>query len=215
MIPGTPEHGPFLQGVTCFYRIPAPNYPAYRLEHHAVKWKPFIIIVFIIAAVMTSGCTDEDVPLPVDSVSVDPVLPGQNLVLSKDVTGDGLAGGTIDTIDITIALAPGAKSVDIEKISIVYADTIKTETLVPVEGYWGNPPQGCWGVLGVIDQIGDKNSRLEDKEQFEIRLNPRAYLPANRMAIIVVRYPGSTTPLTIRRFAPPEIAAQGNILTPS
>lgn len=179
-----------------------------------MKWKPFIIIVFIIAAVMTAGCTDEDVPLPVDSVSADPVLPGQDLILAGDVTGDGLAGGTIDTIDITIALAPGAKSVDIEKISIVYADTIKTETLIPVEGYWGNPPQGCWGVLNVIDQIGDKNSRLEDKEQFEIRLNPRAYLPANRMAIIVVRYPTATTPLTIRRFAPPEIAAQGNILTP-
>lgn len=179
-----------------------------------MKWKPFLIIVFIIAAVMIAGCTDEEVPLPMDSVSTEPALPGQNLVLSGDVTGDGLAGGTIDTIDITIALAPGVKPVDVEKISIVYADTIKTETLLPVEGYWGNPPQGCWGILSVIDQIGDKNSRLEDKEKFVIQLNPRAYLPAKRMAIIVVRSPAATTPLTIRRFAPAEIAAQGNILTP-
>lgn len=180
-----------------------------------MKWKPLIIIVLIIAAVLVAGCTDDEVPPPTDSVSADPVLPGQNLVLAGDVTGEGLAGGTIDTIDITIALAPGAKPVDMEKISIVYADTIKTETLIPVEGYWGNPPQGCWGILNVKDQIGDKNTRLEDKEKFVIRLNPRAYLPANRMAIMVVRSPGSTTPLTIRRFAPPEIAAQGNILSPS
>lgn len=180
-----------------------------------MKWTPFIILIFVIAAVMIAGCTDDEVPPPTDSAPADPVLPGQNLVIIGDVTGDGLAGGTIDTIDITIALAPGAKPVDMEKLSIVYADTIKTETLIPVEGYWGNPPQGCWGILKVVDQVGDKNTRLEDKEKFVIRLNPRAYLPANRMAVIVVRSPASTTPLTIRRFAPPEIAAQGNILLPS
>lgn len=170
--------------------------------------------MFLIATVFLAGCTDEDQAPPMDSVSVEPILPGQELVLAGDVTGDGLAGGTIDTMDITVALAPGAKPIDMEKISIVYADTIKTETLTPVEGYRGDPPQGCWGIISVNNEVGSSNNRLEDKEQFMIRLNPRAYLPAKRMAIIVVRPPSGSPPLTIRRFAPPEIAASGNILTP-
>lgn len=179
-----------------------------------MRYQPIIIIAFLIAAVFLAGCTDEDQVPPTDSISVEPVLPGQELVLVGDVTGDGLAGGTIDTIDITVALAPGAKPIDMEKISIVYADTIKTETLIPVEGYRGDPPQGCWGIIGVNNEVGSPNNRLEDKEQFVIRLNPRAYLPAKRMAIIVVRPHSGSAPLTIRRFAPPEIAAHGNILTP-
>jgi len=180
-----------------------------------LKWQPFIIIGLLIAAALFAGCTDDEGLPPTDSVSVEPVLPGQELVLAGDVTGNGLAKGALDTIDITIALAPGAKPVDMEKISIVYADTIKTETLIPVEGYRGDPPQGCWGILNVINEVGNSsNNRLEDKEQFVIRLNPRSYLPAKRMAIIVVRPPSGAIPLTIRRFAPPEIAADGNLLTP-
>ena len=170
--------------------------------------------MLLVAAVFIAGCTDEDLPLNADMLSAEPPLPGQELVLIGDVTGDGLAGGTIDTIDITIALVPGARPIEMEKITIVYADTIKTESLIPVEGYWGNPPAGCWGILDVANQIGDQNTRIEDKEQFVIRLNPRAYLPAKRMVVIVVRAPSVATPLTIRRFAPAEIAAQGNILTP-
>lgn len=179
-----------------------------------MRYHVFIIITLLVAAILVAGCMDEDHPPPADSLSVEPALPGQDLVLVGDVIGEGLAGGTIDTIDITVALAPGAKSIDMEKITIVYADTIKTESLIPVEGYFGNPPMGCWGILNVVNQVGDKNTRIEDKEQFVIRLNPRAYLPAKRMAIIVIRAPAAATPLTIRRFAPPEIAAQGNILTP-
>lgn len=179
-----------------------------------MRYQPIIAILLLIAVVLLAGCTDEETAPPSDSVSVEPVLPGQELILIGDVTGDGLAGGTIDTIDITVALAPGVKPINMEEISIVYADTIKTETLVPVEGYRGNPPQGCWGILGVNNEVGSPNNRIEDKEQFVLRLNPRTYLPAKRMAIIVVRPPSGAVPLTIRRFAPAEIVAQGNILSP-
>lgn len=179
-----------------------------------MRYRFFIIVTLLVAAVLVAGCTDEDISPIVDTLSAEPPLPGQALALVGDVTGDGIAGGTIDTIDITIALVPGARPIEMEKVTIVYADTIKTETLIPVEGYWGNPPVGCWGILNVVDQVGDQNTRIEDKEQFVIRLNPRAYLPAKRMTIIVVRAPAVTTPLTIRRFAPAEILAQGNILTP-
>jgi hypothetical protein len=179
-----------------------------------LRYQFFIIVTLLVAAVFLAGCTDEDLSPIAETLSAEPPLPGQALVLVGDVTGDGLAGGTIDTIDITVSLVPGSRPIDMEKISIVYADTIKTESLIPVEGYWGNPPMGCWGILNVVDQVGDQNNRIEDKEQFVIRLNPRAYLPAKRMVVIVVRAPAVTTPLTIRRFAPAEIAAQGNILTP-
>ena len=171
-------------------------------------------MTFLVAAVFLAGCTEEDLSPIAETLSAEPPLPGQALVLVGDVTGDGLAGGTIDTLDITVALVPGVRPIDMEKITIVYADTIKTETLIPVEGYWGNPPQGCWGILDVVNPVGDQNTRIEDRKQFVIRLNPRAYLPAKRMAIIVVRAPAVATPLTVRRFAPAEIAAQGNILSP-
>jgi hypothetical protein len=179
-----------------------------------VKWQFIIVTGILIAAVIAAGCTDEEVPAPLDSLSGDPVLPGQVLMATGDVTGDGIAGGTIDTITFAIGLVPGNRPVDIEKVSIVYADTIKTETLIPVEGYRGDPPQGSWGILEVINQVGDTNNQLEDKEQFVIRINPRSYLPSKRMAIIVIRPAMGTTPLTLRRFAPSEIFAQGNILSP-
>lgn len=179
-----------------------------------MRYQFFLIVTLLVAAVFLAGCTGEDLSPIAETLSAEPPLPGQALVLVGDVTGDGLAGGTIDTLDITVSLVPGSRPIDMEKISIIYADTIKTESLIPVEGYWGNPPMGCWGILNVVDQVGDQNNRIEDKEQFVIRLNPRAYLPAKRMVVIVVRAPAVTTPLTIRRFAPAEIAAQGNILTP-
>ncbi len=110
-----------------------------------MRYRFFIIVTLLVAAVFVAGCTDEDISPIVDTFSAEPPLPGQDMLLVGDVTGDGIAGGTIDTIDITIALVPGARPIEMEKVTIVYADTIKTETLIPVEGYWGNPPVGCWG----------------------------------------------------------------------
>lgn len=179
----------------------------------AVKSKFPLLILMLVAMVLIAGCTDEDTAVPATTPALDPVLPGQVLVNAGDVTGDGIAGGTIDTITFTVGLAPGSKPVDMEKITIYYADTIKTETLLPVNGYRGNPPAGYWGIMGVNNEIGNPNNRLEDKEQFVIRINPRVYLPANRMVTIVVRSPGAVTPLTIQRIAPATILATNNILT--
>jgi archaellin len=167
----------------------------------------------LIVAVLAAGCTDEETTGPVAQPAVDAVHPGQVLTLIGDVTGDGIEGGTIDTITFMVGLVPGKGPVDMEKITIYYADTIQTETLVPVEGYRGDPPQGAWGILNITNEIGKSNNRLEDTEQFTIRINPRAYLPANRMVTIAVRYPAGT-PLTIRRFAPPTIIKENNILVP-
>jgi hypothetical protein len=172
-----------------------------------------VVSVLLIVLVIVAGCTDEDAAVPA-TPAADPVLPGQVLVNAGEVTGDGIAGGTIDTITFNVALVTGSKPVDMEKITIYYADTIKTETLLPVNGYRGSPPAGYWGIMGVNNEIGNPNNRLEDKEQFVIRINPRVYLPANRMITVVIRSPGAVTPLTIQRIAPPTISATGNILAP-
>lgn len=177
-----------------------------------VKWQYLLMIGIVVVLVLTAGCTDEEAPdqaLP----PKDSIQPGQVLVTVGDVAGDGLPGGTIDTITFAVGLVPGEAPVDMEKISIVYADTIKTETLVPVEGFRGDPSRGEWGILYVADEIGNVNNRLEDKEQFIIKINPWAYLPANRMVTIVVRT-AQGAPLTFRRLAPSTIVETNNVLTP-
>ena len=55
------------------------------------------------------------------------VQPGQVLNVFGDVTGDGIPRGTIDTITFTVGLVPGEKSVNMENVTIVYADAIRTE----------------------------------------------------------------------------------------
>jgi len=179
-----------------------------------VKWQVIIAVILIAGVLLTSGCTDEEVPPAPPVSSTDPLLPGQNLIVTGDVTGDGIAGGTIDTITIPVSLAPVKSSVDMEKILVFYADTIRTETLLPVSGFRGDPGQGGWGIIGVRDEVGNANNRLEDKEQFLIRINPKAYLPAKRAVTIVIRAPGDINPLTLRRLAPSTILAQDNILSP-
>ncbi|MDD4137730.1 MAG: hypothetical protein PHT99_07570, partial [Methanoregula sp.] len=164
----------------------------------------------LIVVVLVAGCSEESVP-DVTLPPADMVQPGQVFVTTGDVTGDGIAGGTIDTITFTLALVPGTGPVDMEKISIIYADTIKTETLVPVAGFRGDPPRGTWAIMEVKNQIGNDNNRMDDQEQFVIRINPWAYLPAKRLVTIVVR-PPEGTPLTFRRVAPQTILQHNNIL---
>jgi len=179
-----------------------------------MKWHYLIIIGILIALVLATGCTDDDAStIPPPQSSMDAILPGQSLVITGDVTGDGIAGGTIDTITVTVSIAPDKTTVDMEKIAVYYADMIKTETLTPVAGFRGEPGQGEWAIVDVKDEVGNSNNRLEDREGFVLRINPKTYLPANRIVTIVIRAPGDINPLTIRRIAPPTILAQGNILT--
>lgn len=195
-----------------FCRISSHITPTLRQEHLAVNLRFFIVIGLLMVIVLVAGCT-ENTPPDLALPPADAVQPGQELVTIGDVTGDGIAGGTIDTITFTLALVPGKGPVDMEKISIYYADTIETETLVPVSGFRGNPSRGEWAILDVKNQIGNTNNRLEDQEQFIIRINPWAYLPPKRLVTIVVRTP-SATPLTFRRIAPLTILKENNILTP-
>ena len=113
---------------------------------------------------------------------------------------------------VSCADSPGVQSVDMEKIAIIYADAVRTETLVPVMGFHGSPPQGSWGILEVLGEEGISNNRLEFDELFVIQINPRAPIVPRQFITLVIR-PPSGTPLTLIRVAPPSILAE-NILTP-
>ncbi len=178
-----------------------------------VKWQSLFLSGILIVMVLAAGCIDEASP-PGPAPETKPAIqPGQVLYSIGEVTGDGIAGGTIDSITFTIGLAPGEKPVTMENISIVYADAIRTETLVPMTGYHGDPPAGSWGIMKVNGEIGSFNNRLEDKEQFVLRINPKAPLVPRQFISIVVK-PPSGPPLIIRRVSPPTIIKENNILGP-
>jgi len=184
----------------------------------AMQQSVFLTIVLILL-IFTAGCTDtsEDMP-PLPTMSTLPPLPGSNPQVGQilqnfgDVAGQGIPGGTIDTITFTVGLINSSKSVDMEQLAIVYADAIRTESLYPVEGFHGDPPKGYWSIISVENEIGNPNNRLDNEERFVIRINPKAPLVPGQMITIDVKPPNGRS-LTIRRFAPPTIQAD-NILLP-
>ncbi len=182
----------------------------------AIRQYVFLTIVLVLL-ILTTGCTDtsEDGP-PLPTMSTLPV-PGNNpqeiLQIYGDVTGQGIPGGTIDIITFTVSLINTSKSVDIENLTIVYADAIRTETLRPVEGYHGDPPKGFWSITHVENEVGSPNNRLDDEERFVIRINPKAPLVPRQIITIEVKPPNGH-PLTIRRVAPPTIQAENILLPP-
>jgi archaellin len=175
----------------------------------------FLSIVLIIL-IITAGCTDTsaDVP-PLPTMSTLPVRgnnPQEILQGFGEVTGQGIPGGTIDTITFTVGLIDSHKSVNMENLTIIYADAIRTESLHPVEGYHGDPPKGFWSITRVENEVGDPNNRLDNEEQFVIRINPKAPLVPRQIITIEIKPPSGHS-LTLRRVAPPSIQ-EDNILLP-
>jgi hypothetical protein len=178
----------------------------------------FFLAIVLILLILTAGCTDTFEERPtLPTMSTLPVPEGnpqytQILQSFGDVTGQGIPGGTIDIITLTVGLVNTSKSVDMEQLAIVYADAIRTETLYPVEGFHGDPPKGFWAIVRVDKEIGNPNNRLDNEEQFVIRINPKAPLVPRQMITIDIK-PRDGRSLTIRRVAPPTIQAE-NILLP-
>jgi hypothetical protein len=177
-----------------------------------MKWQSPLVAVILMAAILVAGCTDEGNPLP-PLPTADAVLPGQELMLIGNVTGDGIPGGSIDNLTFTVGLVPGTNPFNMENISIIYADAVRTESLAPVDGFRGDPPPGHWGIMDVLNVIGAPNNRIEYEEQFVLRINPKAPLLPDQFIQIIVKTP-SGTPLTIRRVSPSNIVKENNILSP-
>jgi len=174
-----------------------------------------ILALFLIAGVFSAGCTDDETPAPAPSGGTAP-QPGVLIRLAGDVSGQGIIlqgvpRGTIDTLTFTIGLAPGVKTLDMEGMTIAYADAVRTEIITPVAGYRGNPPPGYWGIVETINEIGLPNMRLDYEEQLVIRVNPKAPVVSDQVVTISVR-PPEGKPLVIRRVAPSVIAESDNIL---
>jgi len=178
----------------------------------------YVFLAFsLVLLILTAGCTDSTPATPVPTLSTLPVprgtaLPGQVLQVFGDVSGSGIPGGTIDTMTFMVGLVDSHDSVDMENLTIVYADAIRTETLHPVEGYHGDPPKGFWGIIRVENEVGSPNNRLDNEERCVIRINPTAPLVPRQMITIDVNPPAGRS-LSIRRVAPPSILAE-NILSP-
>jgi archaeal flagellin FlaB len=174
-----------------------------------VKWQYLQLTAILILMVCATACINDEAPPP---EARSPANPGQAMVAIGDVTGNGIPGGLIDTITFTVGLAPGAKPVNMENLSIIYADAVRSETLKAVAGLRGNPPQGFWGVIEVKNPEGISNNLLEFDEEFVIRINPKAPLVPGQFIMVVVE-PPSGRPLTLRRVSPPAILEGNNILT--
>jgi hypothetical protein len=181
------------------------------------RWHYVFLALSLILLILAAGCTDSSTDTPIPTLSTLPVphgtvLPDQALQVFGDVTGQGIPGGTIDTITFTVGLIDVHNSVDMEQLSIVYADAHDTETLHPVKGYHDNPPKGYWGIIRVENEVGSPNDRLDNEERFVIRINPTRPLVTGQIITIDIKPPGRRS-LTIRKVAPPTILAD-NILSP-
>lgn len=178
------------------------------------KWHFVFLALMLISGVLAAGCLGEDAPAPVPPAmnTQGNLQPGQVLQVFGDVTGLGIPRGTIDTITFTVGLTPDIKSMDMEKLVIVYADAIRTETLKPIEGFRGDPPQGSWGILSVQNEVGKPNNRIEYEEQFVIRINPKAPIVPNQIITLILK-PPTGNPTSIRQRTPTTIQTD-NVLLP-
>ena len=182
-----------------------------------VPWQNVFLVFSLIVVILTAGCTDSTPPGPQLTLSTIPVphgtvRQGQLLQIFGEVSGRGIPGGTIDNITFTVGLTDPHTSVNMEQLTVVYADAVRTETLRPVDGYHGDPQKGFWSIIRIENEVGSPNNRIDNEERFVIRINPTAPLVPRQMITIDVKPPTGRS-LTIRRVAPPTILAD-NILSP-
>jgi len=176
----------------------------------------FILTLFLVFSVLSTACISEDIPENAP-VGVNTAQAGVLIQNIGDITGqgvilEGVPRGTIDTVTFTVGLAQGVKSIDLNNMTIVYTDAVRTETFSPVEGYRGNPHPGYWGIIDTINPVGDPNLRLEYEEQVTLRINPKAAVVPNQVITISIK-PREGKPLILRHIAPTTIGV-GDIILP-
>jgi len=173
-----------------------------------------VLVTFLIIGIAAAGCTGDEtspVPLPTSIPQKGVLIQAIGNVTGQGVLLPGVPRGTLDTITFSIGLAPGAKPLDITNTTIVYSDAVRTEELQPVDGYRGDPPPGYWGIVDTVNELGNKNLRLEFEKQFVIRIHLKTPVVPNQLITISVK-PANGKPLVIRRVAPPTIFEGDNLL---
>ncbi len=133
------------------------------------EWFTVPMIFIMVLSILTTGCftSSTDTP-PVPTLSTLPIpgvtsSPAQILQSIGEVIGQGTPGGIIDTITVTVTLSELSKPINLEKMRVIYSDVVRTESIQPVEGYWGEPPQGYWSIIRVENETGGPNNLLESR----------------------------------------------------
>jgi archaellin len=174
-----------------------------------------ILVILLALCCFSVCCISEDTQAqpPVGGSVPQEGVPLQTVgdVTGQGITINGVPRGTIDTITFTVGLAPGTKTVDMDNLTVAYADAVRTEILTPVGGYRGTPPEGYWGISSVINEVGQPNLRMEFEEQFVIQINPKAAVVPNQVITISLKTKEGK-PLVIRRVAPSVISGDENVL---
>jgi flagellin FlaB len=113
------------------------------------------------------------------------------------------AGNPIDTINFSVALAPGGTAIDFEKVVLTFSNATRLETLTRVD-FETTPTEGEWSVAGVQNTAGGGDMVLEKGEQFEIMAMPTGGVIKNDQFNIEIK-PAVGATLDIKRTAPAAI----------
>jgi len=112
------------------------------------------------------------------------------------------AGGVINAVNFTCALAPGGTPVDFEKVVLTYSNATQLQTLT--QGAKGDAATaGKWTIVAVQNQV-TSDSVLERGEQFDIMAMPTNGITKNDYFTIEVK-PSIGAALGITRTGPASI----------
>jgi flagellin FlaB len=127
------------------------------------------------------------------------------LEITGNVYGTTATANTvIDTVNFSVALAPGGTAIDFEKVVITYSNATQLETLVRQDSVGAPTTTGQWSVAEVQNSAGGGDMVLEKGEQFEIMAKPTNGITKNDQFNLEIK-PAIGASLDIRRTAPAAI----------
>jgi flagellin FlaB len=124
------------------------------------------------------------------------------LEIVGNVYGTGVAGSSIDTVNFSVALAPGGTPVDFDKVVMTYSNSSSLETLAR-SAKGSEPAAGGWSIAAVQNQVTNDDV-LEKGEQFDIMAKPTNAITKNDQFSIEIK-PAIGAALSITRTAPASI----------
>jgi archaellin len=130
-----------------------------------------------------------------------------NIAILGDVYGRNITRGgqaAIGYLNFTIGLAAGADEIDIDRISLVYANASYRDDLYETSNWSQSPPAGYWTVISFRN--GDTDGLLEPGEQIDVGVQLRSghYIVMNDPFTVEVS-PGTGSTLTIKRKGPASV----------
>ena len=125
-----------------------------------------------------------------------------------NVYGTG-SGGTnvINTLNFSVALAPGGTPIDFDKVVLTYSNSTTVQSLT-YKGFLASPwgttgtvSAGEWGVANVEHDVGTNNHLLENGEMFDITAMPPSNVYPNDQINLEIK-PSIGPSLMITRNTP-------------